>query len=241
MMKLSELFHRCAYDVQYQTVGNDVNYAFEEDGDSLRIYFQGSSSIWDWVRNFWFKRRPYKDMKLPYRVHGGFLSAWKEVEDTIIAKVTERDEFGTQGFKWKHITVVGYSHGGALAGLCHECVWYYRPDLREDGLEGYGFEAPRFYAGFRVRKKLRERWEKFTVIRDGTDIVTHCPPVLFGFAHVGKILRIEGDASLVENRLPKCVKYHYPQTVHDGLLKHEGNNDEGNNRGNIIPPTAPAC
>lgn len=224
-MKLSDLFRICDDWHDYQTAGHDVNYKFKEEGDSLYIYFQGSSSIWDWVRNFWFRKRPYKDMKVPYRVHGGFLSAWKEVEDIIIAKVTEREEFGAWKYKWNHITVVGYSHGGALAGLCHECVWYYRPDLRENGLEGYGFEAPRFYAGFRVRKKLRERWEKFTVIRDGTDIVTHCPPVLFGFAHVGKILRIKGDPSLVDNKLPECIKYHYPQTVYDGLVKYEEQND----------------
>lgn len=224
-MKLSDLFRICDDWHDYQTAGHDVNYKFKEEGDSLYIYFQGSSSIWDWVRNFLFRKRPYKDMKLPYRVHGGFLDAWKEVEDIIIAKVTERERFGAWKYKWNHITVVGYSHGGALAGLCHECVWYYRPDLRENGLEGYGFEAPRFYAGFRVRKKLRERWEKFTVIRDGTDIVTHCPPVLFGFAHVGNILRIKGDTALVENRLPECVKYHYPQTVYDGLVRYEEQND----------------
>ena len=226
--KLSELFRKCAWEVEYTNISDWVSYSFVEEGDTLYIYFQGSYEVMDWIANFSFfptSKRPYKNMEKPYRVHGGFLAAWKEVEDTIIAKVTERERFGAWKYKWNHITVVGYSHGGALAGLCHECVWYYRPDLRENGLEGYGFEAPRFYAGLRVRKDLRERWEKFTVIRDGTDIVTHCPPVLFGFAHVGKILRIKGDTGLVENRLPKCVKYHYPQTVYDGLLKHEENED----------------
>lgn len=46
-LRLSELFHNCAYDVEYKTVGEDVNYAFVEDGDTLYIYFQGSSSITD--------------------------------------------------------------------------------------------------------------------------------------------------------------------------------------------------
>jgi hypothetical protein len=53
--------------------------------------------------------------------------------------------------------VVGYSHGGALAAFCHECVWFHRPDLREKGLLGYGFEAPRIYAGFKVKKELAQR------------------------------------------------------------------------------------
>ena len=45
-MKMSELFHNCAYDVEYETVGEDVNYAFVEEpmNHTLYIYFQGSSS-----------------------------------------------------------------------------------------------------------------------------------------------------------------------------------------------------
>lgn len=221
-MKLSKLFHNCAYDVAYQTAGNDVNYAFIESKDELYIYFQGSNSVTDWIRNFLFGKRPYKDMEVPYRVHRGFLAAWKEVEDIIIAKIQERDR--NDNLKWKKITVVGYSHGAALAGLCHECVWFWRPDLRENGLEGYGFESPRFYAGFRVRKKLLERWEKFIVIRTNNDLVTHCPPIIFKYSHVGNMLKVKGDTSLVEKRLPKCIKSHFPEVVYDALLKEEKEN-----------------
>ena len=220
MKKLSELFHACAYDVKYETAGDSVNYAFVEEGTTLYIYFQGSSQITDWVRNFLFKKKPYKDMKIPYRVHRGFLAAWKEVEDIIINKICEDDD---EGFRWKHIVVVGYSHGGALAGFCHECVWFWRPDLRESGLEGYGFEAPRFYGGLRVKPELKERWEHFTIIRDNNDIVTHCPPAIFGFCHVGKILKIKGDVKLGPDKwyIPNCVKSHYPEVVYDGLIKGE--------------------
>ena len=87
---------------------------------------------------------------------------------------------------------------------------------------GYGFEAPRIYAGYKVKKELQERWATFFVIRCGKDIVTHCPPSFFGYTHVGEIINIEGDISLVEERVPKCVKYHFPQVVYDGLLKWEG-------------------
>ena len=55
-------------------------------------------------------------MEIPYYVHRGFLAAWKEVEDIIINKISNP--------AYKQIVTVGYSHGGALAGLCHECVWY---------------------------------------------------------------------------------------------------------------------
>ena len=221
-MKLSELFHNCAYDVDYKQVGDSVNYAFVEDISShtLYIYFQGSNSISDWVRNFLFPSKPYKDMDISYRVHRGFLAAWKTVEDIIIDKIKELDK-PLSCYKWKHIVIVGYSHGGALAGFCHECVWFWRPDLREKGLEGYGFESPRFYAGWKVKKELRERWKTFRIIRTNNDLVTHCPPWLFRFCHVSNILEVKGDTSLVKNRQPKCIKSHFPQVVYDALVKWE--------------------
>lgn len=224
MNRLAELFQNCAYTVEYQQVGDSVNYAFVEKGDSLEIYFQGSNSITDWVRNFLFKKKPYKDMRIPYKVHRGFLAAWKTVEDIIIAKIVEiknpKVSLESQEYKWKHITVIGYSHGGALAGFCHECVWFWRPDLRRDGLEGYGFEAPRFYGGWRVKKCLQQRWETFNVVRTNNDIVTHCPPILFRFRHVGKILKVKGDTSLAPKKwyIPKCVKSHYPEVVFNALI-----------------------
>ena len=219
-LKLSELFHNCAYDVEYKIVGEAVNYAFVEEGSTLYIYFQGSSSVTDWIRNFLFGKKPYKDMEIPYRVHRGFLAAWKEVEDIIIEKIKEEEN---KTFKWKHIVVVGYSHGGALAAFCHECIWFWRPDLREAGLEGYGFEAPRIYAGFKVKKALKERWEKFTIIRDNNDLVTHCPPSIFVYCHVSKILKVNGDVKLGPDKwyIPNCIKSHYPQVVYDGLVKAE--------------------
>ena len=163
-----------------------------------------------------FKKKPYKDMEIPYKVHGGFLAAWREVKDVIKQKIEEKD--GNGKFKFESITVVGYSHGGALAALCHEFCWFWRNDIK-DNLFGFGFEAPRVYGGFRVKKELKERWEHFTVIRTNNDLVTHCPPVIFGYCHVGTVLKVTGDVKLVKNKLPKCVKSHFPATVRDALGK----------------------
>jgi hypothetical protein len=182
----------------WKTAGHDVNYAFVRNGDNLTIYFQGSSSKVDWLRNFLFAKRPYKDMVIPYRVHRGFLAAWKEVEDTVI------DE--TMDLSIKSILIVGYSHGAALAALCHECCWYHRPDIR-DSILGFGFEAPRIYAGFHVKKDLLPRWYNFFVIRNDSDIVTHCPPKIFGYTHVGNVCHVGRD------RHYGIIKSHYPQNV----------------------------
>ena len=219
--KLSDLFRYCAWDAQYQDVGHDVSYAFVEEGRKLWIFFQGSNGVFDWVRNFLFRKKPYKDMEIEYKVHRGFLAAWKEVEDIVIEKVTERENFGQWRYKYEDITIIGYSHGGALAGFCHECVWFHREDLREKGLRSFGFEAPHFYGGFKVNPQLKERWEKFLVIRCGNDIVTHCPPWLFGYCHVGDMMRLQCDPSIVEKNIPNCVKCHYPEVVYQALLEWE--------------------
>ena len=230
------MFHKCAYDISYEQVGDGVNYAFRHSGSTLYIYFQGSSQTTDWLRNFLFRKRPYKDMAIPYRVHRGFLMAWKEVEDIIINKITERvavipenpeaisETYTLENdyeYKWKKVIVIGYSHGGALAAFCHECVWFHRPDLREHGLIGYGFEAPRIFGAFKVPEALQERWNNFFVIRTGSDIVPCCPPTIFGYTHVGDVINISCDPSIVTDKLPKCIKCHYPQAVYKALVDFE--------------------
>jgi hypothetical protein len=219
---LSELFYECAFKGGYQQVGDSVNYKFIVKGKSLTIYFQGSNSITDWVRNFLFKKRPYKDMKIPYKVHRGFLAAWKEVEDIIIEKVT-RKELDSPEYMYDDIIIVGYSHGGALAQLCHECVWYHRPDLRLFNLRTYAFEAPRMFGHYRVSDKLQERWEECVIIRTNNDIVTHCPPRIFKYCHVGTVFTFKGDISKAPDKwyIPKCVKSHYPEVVYDAILNKE--------------------
>lgn len=220
-IKLSTLFKNCAYNlVPYTQIGDSVNYAFVEKDNQLEIYFEGSNSITDWVRNFMFRPIAYNNSHSHFRVHKGFLDAWRTVHEVIEQKILEKDDNGQ--FKWKDITIVGYSHGGALSGLCYECVWYHREDLRQEHLRGYGFESPRFYAGFKVKDDLKERWTNYFVIRTNNDIVTHCPPIIFGFTHVGTLLKIKGDTSLVKNKHLKCIKSHYQQVVYDALLKYEG-------------------
>lgn len=219
-LKLDELFDNCAYKVVYTQVGDSVNYAFVEEGDTLYIYFQGSNSISDWVRNFWFFKKPYKNMKISYYVHGGFLSAWKEVEDIISNKILEKVPLqdGHYDYKFKKIISVGYSHGGALSGLCHEFVWFNRPDIRNN-IFGVGFESPRFYHGLFVKKKLKERWENYIVIRNHFDIVTFLPPRLFLFTHVGTVHTLN-QTSTVNYKRPKCIGAHYPDKVLESLREH---------------------
>ena len=98
-----------------------------------------------------------------------------------------------------------YSHGAALAVLCHEYVWYNRPDLR-DRICGYGFGCPRVFWGFRTKKRM-QRWKRFTVIRNVDDIVTHVPLAIWGYSHVGSMIKIgeKGKYSPVDAHRPENI------------------------------------
>ena len=230
-LQLDKLFENCAYNIHYEQVGKNVNYAFVEEGEILYIYFQGSSSTFDWIRNFLFFKKPYKRMNTAFFVHYGFLSAWKEVCDIVIRKIAEvrsnsiirtwyneTDFIDRPDYKFKKIIIVGYSHGGALSGLCHECVWYNRPDIR-DNIFGVGFESPRFYRGMMVNKELKERWENYIVIRNHFDIVTFMPPKLFLFTHVGNVITLN-KTSTRDYKIPKSIGAHYPYNVLESLREY---------------------
>ena len=76
-------------------------------------------------------------------------------------------------------------------------------------MKGFGFGCPRCYWGFRVKKSLKERWENFYPIRNINDLVTHVPPVLFGFRHVHKVVELENpDLKNVHRNYP-AIDAHY--------------------------------
>jgi len=51
------------------------------------------------------------------------------------------------------------------------------------------------------------RWERFTVIRNLDDLVTHMPPAVLGFSHVGELLEIgeKGRYSRVDAHRPENI------------------------------------
>lgn len=198
-MKLSKLFKKCVSNT-YTHVENDGDYSVERDGNTLYIYFECSNGKADWKNNLDFPAKPYRKMgKFVWFAHRGFVRVWKSIEPHIAVLI--KDQTLT------NIITVGYSHGAALAVLCHEYVWFNRLDLR-DKIEGYGFGCPRVIWGFKP-KKLARRWERFTVIRNIDDIVTHVPPAIWGYSHVGKIVKIgERDKySAVDAHRPENIRH----------------------------------
>lgn len=171
--KLWHLFAECL-SVNYHHVENGGDYAIRRVNNSVTIFFGHSDGLLDWRNNFRFAARPYREMGEPWKCHRGFLSVFRAVKPYLSSVIADETI--------KKFTVVGYSHGAALALLCHEYIWFHRPDLR-DSLEGYAFGCPRVFHG-RMTPTLQARWEGFLLIKNIDDIVTHLPPRLFGYRHV---------------------------------------------------------
>lgn len=209
-MTLSALFTACL-QIPYEKVGVSANYAIKRENETLYIFFQGSDGTTDWKNNLDFPAKPYKRMgKTIWFAHRGFLNVWKELEPFLSKDIADRH--------YRKIVITGYSHGGALAMLCHEYVWYHRPDLR-DSLQSYGFGAPRVFWGIKTRE-IKRRFESYTVIRNINDVVTRLPPVVLGFRHVGELLKIGAkgnytavDAHRSQNILKELLKYEQTQKV----------------------------
>lgn len=196
-MQLSQLFERCL-GADYTTLANSADVVLEQTGNTLYIYLESSDGGEDWRNNLDFPTVPYRPMdSTVWRAHRGFTRVWKTVESYLAPTIADPTI--------EHIVTVGYSHGGALAVLCHEYVWYHRPDLREH-IEGYGFGAPRVVWGV-LSRELAVRWERFTVVRNLDDIVTHLPPRALGYTHVGQMLEIgeKGTYSRVDAHRPENI------------------------------------
>lgn len=162
----------------YTHVENGGDFYAVREGDTLKLYFEWSDGKEDWLSNFDFPAKPYKRMKHIWFCHRGFLKVWKAIEPYVSADIMNPEI--------KRIEIVGYSHGAAIALLCYEYCIFNRPDVF---IEGAGFGCPRVFWGM-VPKKVKERFKNFKVVRNGNDIVTHVPPVLFGFRHISEVVKI---------------------------------------------------
>lgn len=203
---LKDLFDRCN-NIQYNHIEEtDGDWAYEIIDKTCYLYFQPSNSKGDWFTNFFFFATPYRDMDVKWYAHRGYLKVWKSIKPFV------REVFDNNyQTNFNNIVIVGYSHGGALATLAHEWVWFNYPSIR-DKMVGYGFGTPRVYCwwfGY-MRKALKERWEHFYPVRNSLDIVTHCPFSVLGFRHVNKLLKLNKELS-------GPIKSHYPDKYQNGL------------------------
>ena len=171
------LFKRCL-NAKYISTSESGDYAIEVDGNTLYILFEWSDGAEDWRNNFDFPAKPYKRMTERWFCHRGFLRVWKAMRDEIENRVAETLQ---KHENISNITIVGYSHGGAMALFATEDMMYLYG--AKFAVSGYGFGAPRVLWGY-VPKAVRERISAFVTVRNIPDIVTHLPPKIFGFRDI---------------------------------------------------------
>lgn len=168
----------------WKTIGDDVQYNIVDTEDEFIIVFSGSNSLRDWKNNFKFRKKPYKNMPIPFTVHRGYLKVWKGINDFFLDLVKDVH---------KPITIVGHSYGGAIATLCHEDIWFTYPNKR-GVLITHVYGSPRLI-GIRGFRKIRERWKTLTIHENNIDIVSHVPFWFLGYRHVNKVNRLNDKST----------------------------------------------
>ena len=197
-----DIFER-VMNAKYVHLEGDASFAVQKENSKLYLLFEWSNGLNDWKNNFNFPAKPYRNMENRWYAHRGFLKVWKIIEPHIKDIVMDSEI--------KEIVIAGYSHGAAIALLCHEYCKFNRSDV---SIVGYGFGCPRVIFGF-VGKNVKDRFCGFTVIRNCRDIVTHLPPSVFGFRHAGKLFKI-GDG---ENY--NFIESHFAENYIEELKKIE--------------------
>ena len=192
---MRNLFKRCL-NAKYTSTVESGDYAIEVDGNTLYILFEWSDDAEDWINNFDFPAKPYKRMTDIWFCHRGFLKVWKamqnEIEVGVAQALREHPEI-------TNITIVGYSHGGAIALLATEDMTYLYGE--KFNVSGYGFGAPRVLWGY-IPKAVRERISAFVTVRNIPDMVTHLPPKIFGYQDINiKEIGEEGKYKPIEAHL----------------------------------------
>lgn len=206
MKKLSEFFQDVLNAKYIHLEEETASYCFSKDGKILTIYFEWSNGKTDWKNNFDFPAKPYRDMTDKWYAHRGFLKVWKVIEPHLENVIKDPDVLG--------INILGYSHGAAIALLCHEYCKFNRPDCI---IFGIGFGCPRVIWGF-PNKTVRKRFEGFFVIRNKRDIVTHVPPAIFGYRHPCGMIKVS------DGKRTNSVTDHYPQEYKKSLISYEEEN-----------------
>jgi hypothetical protein len=175
---LRELFEACLA-IEYRHVEEGGSFATLRDGDKLWIFFEKSNGAEDWMNNLSYHAVSRGRFGDEWYCHEGFLRVFESILPRIERLIRSRSVGG--------VVTVGYSHGAALALLCHEYVYAERADIRGN-IFGFGFGCPRVVWGTVPREG--ERWRDFYMVRNIGDAVTHLPPRAFGYRHVGNMIEI---------------------------------------------------
>ncbi|MBQ9780333.1 MAG: lipase family protein [Clostridia bacterium] len=209
---LLSLFLRCL-NAHYIHTPKGGDYALEVDNAAEHVYllFEWSDGREDWHNNLTFFARtanPDAPPKERWYCHRGFWKVWNAMKKQVIQEITEID----RQIRIRKITCIGYSHGAAISLLATEEITRCFPHIVH--IEGYGFGSPRVVWGT-LPKSVNDRCSCFRTIRNVPDVITHLPPAILGFRHVGlETIGTKGKYSPIKAHTPQAY------TKELGSLRH---------------------
>lgn len=169
-------------NANYTKSGDDVDWAIivDDDRDKIILSFKESNSKRDWINNFNFPIKPYKNQSTCLLVTRGWAKAYKtcndEVMENLIKQLSNTD-------KDYHIEIIGWSYGGALAILACEDL-YFRTGIKANVIT---FGAPKVSFGRKTRNYIfTECCNSVHQYANVNDVVTYLPPFPF-YKHIMRI------------------------------------------------------
>lgn len=170
-------------------IGDSVDYKIctDEENGRILLIFQQSNGKRDWVNNFTFPHKIYKNQESKILAHKGFSRAYKSANDIIMEQLLEKHYI----YKDFDVIIGGWSHGGALTQLAVEDFNY--RTRKEKGNPDSGVKAtaitigaPRvFYINKSTKAYLESCVKYIYFIKYRYDIVGKCPPKILGFGDWG--------------------------------------------------------
>lgn len=199
----------------------------------IQIAFEESNGKFDWFINFLFKGlykvRPYKNMAVIYKTHGGFTLSYKSIQDELYNKIGEI----CKEHEVSDIEIFGWSYGGAMTQLCLEDLTYHFIEQREHTewfsngqalpvITGMTIGAPRvFYKTITSSwERLQTRLSRLIMIANVNDIVTHLPPSIFRSKHILPLYGV-GKSKHMTFGIFNPWKYHLMKTYTEEINKQE--------------------
>jgi len=159
-MTLAERYDH-ALQGPWKTSGLDVQYKIDSTGT---LTFQYTVSQGDWIQNFRFWRKAYKNMGIAWYGHTGFLDLYHSVRDELIPLYKDGTIKCIQGF----------SQGAALTQVAVEDYFF----QTGKSVQGYCFGCPKPFAYIpnQLKNYFSEAFSKTMIFNTKGDIVSMVPP-----------------------------------------------------------------
>ena len=175
----SGLFYWKKYkEISTHKIGLDLDYGIEVIGGRVYLCLDGSNSFSDWVYDFMFPRKVYKNQTAHMVVHRGFAKVWKSGNDQIITELVEACRLNNES----HPVIVGHSMGGALALFAAEDL-FFRSGIKA---EVYTFGAPKVCGDKKTAEYIKSCCHLIKEYEHKNDVVCLCPPLPW-FYHVSPV------------------------------------------------------